>query len=108
MVGEADEGVGCGVVGDQLLVGDRPGDLHRVEQIRALPANRSTAVRYSSLMASAHQVQSGQGVVEAPVGGERLDQVVLALVGRDLPDEQQVGPTPASFSSQTVSQDGIG
>ena len=36
------------------------------------------------------EMQAGLGVVEAPVGPQRLDQLVLGLGGHDPPDEEDV------------------
>ena len=42
-------------------------------------------------------MQPGAGVVEAPVDGQHLDQIVGGLVGRDLAHEEQVGPAPGPW-----------
>ena len=67
-------------------------------------ANRSSAVRYSSLIAPSHEAQPGLGIVEPSVRGQRLDQVVLTLVGGDLSDEEEVGPPAGPLDGQTLGQ----
>ena len=53
-------------------------------------------------------MQAGVGVVEPPVGGQGLDQVVLALVGGHLAHEQEVGTAPGPLSGQPGGQRRVG
>ena len=83
------------------------GDLHGVDQAQLLDEPLDG---HRVLLADGppHHVEPGLGVVELTVGGQRLDQVVLALVGRDLAHEQQVGTATGLPVGQTGGQGGIG
>jgi hypothetical protein len=48
-----------------------------------------------------HQVEPGVGVIPAPVEEERLDQVVLGLVGGDAAHEQNDRPAPVESAEPT-------
>ena len=107
VVGQAHERVAAGVVGDQLLVGDRSGEVQRVGQVQFAgeSLHRPLIVVTDG---AADQVQPGVGIVQSSVGGERLDQVVLALVGRDLPDEEEIGASPCLLVGEPRGGGGVG
>ena len=52
-------------------------------------------------------MEAGPGVVELAVGGQGLDQVVLALVGRDLAHEEQIGTAPCLLLGQSGGERGV-
>ena len=93
VLGETDEDVGVGVPGGELGVGEVLAVADGVGQAQ-LVGQREHRLGVRLGHRRAHQVEPGIGVVPPSVEPERLDQVVLGLVGGDPPDEEEHGPRP--------------
>ena len=105
VLAQAHEHVGVAVVGGQHPRRDRTGERDRLVQAQVRHEARQGAL-VTGDGDPAHQVQAGGGVVHAAVGGQRLDQVVLGLVGGDAPHEEHLEPTLRR--GQAGGGDGVG
>ncbi len=89
VITQRDVHTGPGEHRPQLAVGDLPAELHPVLDPQP-PGGEHHLLVVVLVGRAAHQVQAGAGVERAGVGGKRLDQQVLALVGGHPTDEQPV------------------